>query len=183
MLKTLGTHRDAALPVRLFEVSDVVLLAPEAEVGARNERRMVAAVCGHEATFEVIHGLLNRLMEALGVPLLGAHTLALSLPNETLVSTRLHLNSTGPLYRAHESITHARACMICPAIEQDHPVKSMALSSHRRSLVMECGLCGICTLHCEVASGLQPDACFLSTLMLHVCLRTLTVFCMCIFNL
>ena len=72
LLKTLGANKDAPLPVRLFEVSDVVLLAPEAEVGARNERRLAAAVCGPAATFEVIHGVLNRLMEALGVPLLGA---------------------------------------------------------------------------------------------------------------
>ena len=72
LLKTLGANKDAPLPVRLFEVSDVVLLAPEAEVGARNERRLAAAVCGPAATFEVAHGVLNRLMEALGVPLLGA---------------------------------------------------------------------------------------------------------------
>ncbi|KAK9822691.1 hypothetical protein WJX81_001468 [Elliptochloris bilobata] len=71
LLKTLGANKDAPLPVRLFEVSDVVLLAPGAEVGARNERRLAAAVCGPAATFEVIHGLLNRLMDALGVPLLG----------------------------------------------------------------------------------------------------------------
>lgn len=72
LLKTLGANKDAPLPVRLFEVSDVVLLTPEAEVGARNERRLAAAVCGPAATFEVAHGVLNRLMEALGVPLLGA---------------------------------------------------------------------------------------------------------------
>ncbi len=72
VLKTLGANTDAPLPVRLFEVSDVVLLAPDAEVGARNERRLAAAVCGREGTFEVVHGLLNRLMDALGVPLLGA---------------------------------------------------------------------------------------------------------------
>jgi hypothetical protein len=53
------------------QISDVVLLAPEREVGARNERRLVAVVCNNEAGFEVIHGLLNRLMEVLGVPLKG----------------------------------------------------------------------------------------------------------------
>lgn len=49
----------------------MVLLAPEREVGARNERRLVAVVCNKEAGFEVIHGLLNRVMEVLGVPLKG----------------------------------------------------------------------------------------------------------------
>jgi len=53
------------------QISDVVLLAPEREVGARNERRLVAVVCNREAGFEVIHGLLNRLMEVLGVPVKG----------------------------------------------------------------------------------------------------------------
>ena len=50
----------------------MVLLAPEREVGARNERRLVAVVCNREAGFEVIHGLLNRVMEVLGVPVKGA---------------------------------------------------------------------------------------------------------------
>jgi len=71
-LKTLGANKDAALPVKLFEVSDVVLLDDGKDVGARNERRLVAVVANKEANFEVIHGLLNRVMEVLGVPLAGA---------------------------------------------------------------------------------------------------------------
>ena len=113
-LRTLGANRDAPLPVKLFEVGDVVLLdraagdglaggrwgdAPEpvskaeggdAEgappppppttttapppphangTGATNARRMVAVVCASEGVFESIHGLLNRVMQALGVAL------------------------------------------------------------------------------------------------------------------
>lgn len=41
------------------------------ETGARNQRRLVAVYCNKEAGFEVIHGLLNRVMEVLGVPLAG----------------------------------------------------------------------------------------------------------------
>jgi phenylalanyl-tRNA synthetase beta chain len=66
-LKTVGANKDSALPIKLFEVSDVVLLAPESEVGARNERRLVAVHCGKESGFEAIHGLLNRVMEVLGI--------------------------------------------------------------------------------------------------------------------
>ncbi|BDA44356.1 Phenylalanine-tRNA ligase beta subunit [Coccomyxa sp. Obi] len=70
-LKTLGANKDAPLPVKLFEASDVILLDTSAETGARNERRLVAVACAKEGSFEVIHGLLNRVMDVLGVPLLG----------------------------------------------------------------------------------------------------------------
>jgi len=36
--------------------------------GARNERRLVAVCCSNSSTFEIMHGLLNRVMEVLGVP-------------------------------------------------------------------------------------------------------------------
>jgi len=75
-LKTLGSNKDAPLPVRLFEVSDVVTLTDAKDVGATNRRRMVAVSCSKESSFEVIHGLLNRVMEVLGVPLDAAVCLA-----------------------------------------------------------------------------------------------------------
>jgi phenylalanyl-tRNA synthetase beta chain len=68
LLKTLGANKNAPLPVHLFEVSDVMLLSDSAESGARNERRLAAAVCAKENTFETIHGVLNRVMDVLGVP-------------------------------------------------------------------------------------------------------------------
>ena len=68
-LKTLGANKDVALPIKLFELSDVVLLAPDKEVGSKNQRQLVAVSCSKESGFEVIHGLLNRVMEVLGVPL------------------------------------------------------------------------------------------------------------------
>eukprot|EP00195_Chlamydomonas_chlamydogama_P013016 CAMPEP_0202900502 /NCGR_PEP_ID=MMETSP1392-20130828/11868_1 /ASSEMBLY_ACC=CAM_ASM_000868 /TAXON_ID=225041 /ORGANISM="Chlamydomonas chlamydogama, Strain SAG 11-48b" /LENGTH=638 /DNA_ID=CAMNT_0049586901 /DNA_START=124 /DNA_END=2041 /DNA_ORIENTATION=+ len=71
-LKTLGANKDAALPVRLFEVSDVVMQCDSKDVGARNERRLVAVYSNREASFEVIHGLLNRVMDVLGVPYKGS---------------------------------------------------------------------------------------------------------------
>lgn len=67
-LKTLAANKSEPLPLRLFELSDVVLLDGSRDVGARNERRLVAVHCGKAAEFEVLHGLLNRLMEVLGVP-------------------------------------------------------------------------------------------------------------------
>lgn len=70
-LKTLGANKDAPLPVRLFEISDVILLSDEADTGAVNRRRLVAVNCDKQAAFEVVHGLLNRIMEVLRVPLAG----------------------------------------------------------------------------------------------------------------
>lgn len=68
-LKTLGANKDLALPIKLFELSDVILLAPEKEVGSKNQRQLVAVYCSKDSGFEVIHGLLNRVMEVMGVPL------------------------------------------------------------------------------------------------------------------
>jgi phenylalanyl-tRNA synthetase beta chain len=46
-----------------------VLIDGKADVGARNERRLVAVNASKESGFEIIHGLLNRLMDILGVSL------------------------------------------------------------------------------------------------------------------
>ncbi|KXZ43211.1 hypothetical protein GPECTOR_97g749 [Gonium pectorale] len=67
-LKTLAANKDNALPIKLFEVSDAIMLDSSRSVGARNERRLVAVYCAKESGFEVVHGLLNRVMEVLGVP-------------------------------------------------------------------------------------------------------------------
>lgn len=70
LLKTLGSNKDAPLPVDLFEVSDVVLLDEASAVGARNCRRLAAIHAGPAAAFEIVHGLLDRVMEVLPVPFL-----------------------------------------------------------------------------------------------------------------
>lgn len=67
LLKTLAANKKMPLPLKLFEISDVVVKDPEAEVGARNERRICAVNCNKNAGFEVVHGILDRLMQALDV--------------------------------------------------------------------------------------------------------------------
>eukprot|EP01025_Chloroclados_australasicus_P006695 TRINITY_DN12135_c0_g1_i1.p1 TRINITY_DN12135_c0_g1~~TRINITY_DN12135_c0_g1_i1.p1 ORF type:complete len:659 (-),score=55.76 TRINITY_DN12135_c0_g1_i1:513-2489(-) len=69
MLKTLSANKDAPLPLKLFEVSDAIVLNDNIEVGAQNRRHLVAAYSGKDSGFEHIHGLLNRLMNVLGVPM------------------------------------------------------------------------------------------------------------------
>jgi len=68
LLKTLVANRKMPLPLKLFEISDVVVADESTEVGARNERRVCAVNCNKTAGFEVVHGLLDRVMQLLSVP-------------------------------------------------------------------------------------------------------------------
>ena len=62
LLKTLRENKSHSLPIRIFEVSDVALKAPELERKSRNERHFAAAWYGKTSGFEVVHGLLDRIM-------------------------------------------------------------------------------------------------------------------------
>lgn len=68
LLKTLAANKKMPLPIKIFEISDVVLKDVNSEVGARNERRICAVNCNKNAGFEVVHGLLDRIMMLLEVP-------------------------------------------------------------------------------------------------------------------
>jgi phenylalanyl-tRNA synthetase beta chain len=68
LLKTLSANKKLPLPLKLFEISDVILKDDAAEVGAKNERRVCAVNCNKHAGFEVVHGLLDRIMQVLEVP-------------------------------------------------------------------------------------------------------------------
>ncbi|XP_067951557.1 phenylalanine--tRNA ligase beta subunit-like [Watersipora subatra] len=68
ILKTLSSNISMPLPLKLFEISDVVIKDPAAEVGAHNERRFAAVNYNKSAGFEIVHGLLDRLMQLLEIP-------------------------------------------------------------------------------------------------------------------
>lgn len=68
LLKTLAANKKMPLPLRLFEISDVVLQDKSVETGARNERRLCAVYCGRSAGFQFVHGLLDRVMSLLQEP-------------------------------------------------------------------------------------------------------------------
>lgn len=68
LLKTLSANKKLPLPLKLFEIADVILKDDDAEVGARNERRLCAVNCNKNAGFEVVHGILDRVMQVLEVP-------------------------------------------------------------------------------------------------------------------
>ena len=67
MLKTLASNKKMPLPMKIFQLADVVLLDAKEDTGARNERRLCAVNCATVSGFEVIHGLLDRVMQMLNV--------------------------------------------------------------------------------------------------------------------
>lgn len=67
ILKTITSNKQMPLPIKIFEVSDVVFSNKEEEVGAKNERHLCAVYCSKASGFEVIHGLLDKIMTALSV--------------------------------------------------------------------------------------------------------------------
>jgi len=69
LLKTVQANRKLPLPLKLFEISDVVLKDLGTEVGARNERHLAAVFYNKTPGFEIVHGLLDRVMQLLEVPL------------------------------------------------------------------------------------------------------------------
>lgn len=70
VLKTVRENRKHALPLRTFEVSDVAFKDDKTDPDrcARNERHVCAAYFDKSANFEVVHGLLDHIMRALGIP-------------------------------------------------------------------------------------------------------------------
>ncbi|KAG6854848.1 hypothetical protein C0991_012038 [Blastosporella zonata] len=71
LLKTIRENRSHPLPIKIFETSDVVLKDTSRERQARNERHAAAVWCNKTAGFEVVHGMLNRAMKMLEIPLIG----------------------------------------------------------------------------------------------------------------
>ncbi|RMZ92240.1 hypothetical protein DV736_g527, partial [Chaetothyriales sp. CBS 134916] len=67
LLKTIRENKHHALPIKVFDVSDVAFKAPNLERKSRNERHFAAAYYGKTSGFEIVHGLLDRLMLMLRV--------------------------------------------------------------------------------------------------------------------
>ncbi|XP_043699622.1 phenylalanine--tRNA ligase beta subunit, cytoplasmic isoform X1 [Telopea speciosissima] len=68
ILKTVAHNKDHPKPIKIFEVGDVVILDEAKDVGARNRRQLAAMYCGANSGFELIHSLVDRIMEVLGTP-------------------------------------------------------------------------------------------------------------------
>ncbi|KAG4942748.1 hypothetical protein JHK82_046938 [Glycine max] len=68
ILKTVAHNKDHPKPIKIFEVGDIAVLDEQRDVGAKNLRQLAALYCGANAGFEIIHGLVDRVMEKNGVP-------------------------------------------------------------------------------------------------------------------
>ena len=65
LLKTIAANKKMSLPLQVFEISDIVLKDDKQDVGAKNYRHLCAVYYGRTPGFEVIHGLLDRVMQLL----------------------------------------------------------------------------------------------------------------------
>merc|ERR1719440_1655086 len=65
VLKCLANNKHLPMPIKIFEVGDVVVQEPTMEVGARNVRRICAINAGQTAEFSKLHGLLDQIMSQL----------------------------------------------------------------------------------------------------------------------
>lgn len=66
-LKWLMHNKNTPLPIRLFELGDVVLKCNDKEVKVKNERRVCAIYTNKAAKLEKLHGLLDHIMIKLNV--------------------------------------------------------------------------------------------------------------------
>jgi phenylalanyl-tRNA synthetase beta chain len=62
VLKCLASNKHLPIPIKIFEIGDIVVQEPTLEVGARNVRRICALNAGHTADFAKLHGLLDQIM-------------------------------------------------------------------------------------------------------------------------
>lgn len=67
LLKNLFYNKAAPIPIKTFEVSDIVLQSDTTDVGACNKRMLTALCASASGGFEVVHGLLDRIMVSLGI--------------------------------------------------------------------------------------------------------------------
>ena len=67
LLKTISNNKKLPVPIKLYEIADVILRDENSDVGAINQRRVAAVISDVKAGFENLHGLLDILMLKVGV--------------------------------------------------------------------------------------------------------------------
>ncbi|XP_013910581.1 PREDICTED: phenylalanine--tRNA ligase beta subunit [Thamnophis sirtalis] len=68
LLKTIAANKKMPLPLKLFEISDIIVKDSTMDVGAKNHRHLCAIYYNRNPGFEIIHGLLDRIMQLLEIP-------------------------------------------------------------------------------------------------------------------
>lgn len=67
ILKSICSNLHGKIPMRVFEIADVVLLSDGTEEGARNERRACAVIASNRSMLEEIQGPLSLVLEKCGL--------------------------------------------------------------------------------------------------------------------
>lgn len=144
LLKTLNANKKMPLPMKLFEISDVVLAdTDQPDIGARNERRLAATYYGKQTSgFEIVHGLLDRIMQVLECPYIGDKTNKESLREgyyiESVgdVQTYLPGRCAAIIYNGHRighlGILHPE---VLKNFELNHPASALELNMERFTFV------------------------------------------------
>ncbi|KAJ3173916.1 hypothetical protein HK101_011010 [Irineochytrium annulatum] len=69
LLKTIASNKDHPLPLKIFEVSDVVFKDSTKERQTRNQRNLCVVFASLKTSgFELVHGVLDRVMAMLNIP-------------------------------------------------------------------------------------------------------------------
>ena len=66
LLKVFQSNTNESVPQKIFEVTDVVLLDPNTDTLARNERRICVMYLNSNSGFEYVQGVLDLLMTKIG---------------------------------------------------------------------------------------------------------------------
>jgi len=67
LLKSVSANKKYPLPLNLFETGDIIRKDSNTDTGSSNKRVLAAIHCNVTSGFEIIHGLLDRVMLLLGV--------------------------------------------------------------------------------------------------------------------
>jgi len=67
LLKTLANNKAMPLPIKLFELQDIVVKDSTSDTNSSNRRNAAAIYYSKAGSFEILHGLLDRIMEVLEV--------------------------------------------------------------------------------------------------------------------
>ena len=67
ILKTVEANKANQLPYRIFEISDVVLVDKNNEVGAANRRKLCFAYANTVSSMEIVQGMVDLLMKKIGL--------------------------------------------------------------------------------------------------------------------
>ena len=67
ILKSVEANKANQLPYRIFEISDVVLIDKNNEVGAANRRKLCFAYANTVSSMEIVQGMVDLLMKKIGL--------------------------------------------------------------------------------------------------------------------